>query len=266
MKILAIVLLCVFINACADKGRYTHRNDSKPDYISADINFKDVEPKFEVYLAATMRPYTVLGKHYTPLKTGKGYTSTGIASWYGKKFHGHNTANGEIYNMFAMSAAHKTLPLPSIVRVTNLQNGRQAIVRVNDRGPFHQDRVIDLSYAAAMKLGVLDTGTAKVKVDVMHVDQNGLLTVGKQKAAIPAQAPTNNQLYIQVAALSDWTKAQSLARNLRIQYKIDVATPSNDGLIRLQMGPIEENNQVNELLKKLKKDGFEQAFTLLAPP
>lgn len=265
MKILLIVALCFVMNACADKGRYSHRNDSKPDYISADIDFKDVDPKFEHYLPASMRPYSILGKHYIPLKTGKGYSHSGVASWYGKKFHGHLTANGEIYNMFAMSAAHKTLPLPSIVRITNLGNGRQAIVRVNDRGPFHQNRIIDLSYAAAMKLGVLDTGTAKVKVDVMHVDQNGLLTVGKQKTAIPIQAPTNNRLYIQVAALSDWSKAQSLARSLKDQYQIDVATPSIDGLIRLQMGPIEENSKASKLLELLKQDGFEQAFTLLAP-
>lgn len=266
MKILIILLLCLLINACANKGRYSHRNDSKPDYISASIDFKDVEPKFEHYLPASMRPYIVLGKRYIPLKTGKGYTRTGVASWYGKKFHGHLTANGEVYDMFAMSAAHATLPLPSIVRVTNLKNGRQAVVRVNDRGPFHHNRIIDLSYAAAMKLGVLDTGTAHVKVDIMHVDENGLLTVGNQSNMIPVQAPTNNRLYIQVAALTDSSQAQRLARSLRDQYSIDVVTPSNDGLIRLQMGPIEEQSKAFELLERLKKEGFEQAFTLLAPP
>lgn len=266
MKLFFLVLISLLLVACADTGRYSQRHDSKPEYISADIDFKDVEPQYEPYLPASMRPYTVLGKSYTPLKTGKGYSNTGIASWYGKKFHGHLTANGEIYNMFTMTAAHKTLPLPSFVRVTNLNNGRQAVVRVNDRGPFHQNRIIDLSYAAAMKLGVLDTGTAKVKVDVLHVDQNGLLTVGNQVKPIIENPVSENRVFIQVAALSDRIKAQRLAKGLKEQYAINVVTPSKDGLVRLQMGPIDKQSEADILLERLKKDGFKQAFTLLAPP
>lgn len=114
--------------------------------------------------AGNKSPYTVLGKTYHLLPTAKGYREVGIASWYGSKFHGRSTSNGEAYDMFAMTAAHKTLPIPAYVRVTNVDNGRSAIVRVNDRGPFHDDRIIDLSYAAARKLGVYANGTAKVEV------------------------------------------------------------------------------------------------------
>ena len=110
-------------------------------------------------------PYTVLGKTYFPLQESKNYVQSGTASWYGTKFHGQNTANGEVYDLYGMSAAHKTLPLPSYVRVTNLDNNRTVILRVNDRGPFYSDRIIDLSYAAAKKLGYAETGTARVKVE-----------------------------------------------------------------------------------------------------
>ncbi|WP_275627737.1 septal ring lytic transglycosylase RlpA family protein [Pseudomonas sp. 273] len=110
-------------------------------------------------------PYTVLGKTYYPLNDARAYSVTGTASWYGTKFHGQATANGEMYDLYGMTAAHKTLPLPSYVRVTNLDNGKSVIVRVNDRGPFYSDRVIDLSFAAAKKLGYAETGTARVKVE-----------------------------------------------------------------------------------------------------
>ncbi len=116
-------------------------------------------------------PYTVLGKTYYPLNNASAYSVTGTASWYGTKFHGQATANGEQYDLYGMTAAHKTLPLPSYVRVTNLDNGKSVIVRVNDRGPFYSDRVIDLSFAAAKKLGYAETGTAHVKVEGIDPDR-----------------------------------------------------------------------------------------------
>jgi rare lipoprotein A len=116
-------------------------------------------------------PYTVLGKTYFPLNQSSSYVAVGTASWYGTKFHGQNTANGEVYDLYGMSAAHKTLPLPSYVRVTNLDNSRSVILRVNDRGPFYSDRIIDLSYAAAKKLGYAETGTARVKVEGIDPQQ-----------------------------------------------------------------------------------------------
>lgn len=116
-------------------------------------------------------PYTVLGKTYYPLNDARTYNVVGTASWYGTKFHGQATANGEQYDLYGMTAAHKTLPLPSYVRVTNLDNGKSVIVRVNDRGPFYSDRVIDLSFAAAKKLGYAETGTAHVKVEGIDPDR-----------------------------------------------------------------------------------------------
>lgn len=116
-------------------------------------------------------PYTVLGKTYFPIPDASNYVAVGTASWYGTKFHGQNTANGEVYDLYGMSAAHKTLPLPSYVRVTNLDNNRSVILRVNDRGPFYSDRIIDLSYAAAKKLGYAETGTARVKVEGIDPQQ-----------------------------------------------------------------------------------------------
>jgi rare lipoprotein A len=110
-------------------------------------------------------PYTVMGKTYYPIRDSRRYVATGTASWYGTKFHGQATANGEAYDLYGMTAAHKTLPLPSYVRVTNLDNGKSVILRVNDRGPFYSDRIIDLSFAAAKKLGYAESGTARVKVE-----------------------------------------------------------------------------------------------------
>ena len=124
----------------------------------------DAEPRIEpIRNAGPNRPYEVLGRSYTPITTDRPFTERGLASWYGKKFHGRRTANGEIYNMYAMTAAHPTLPIPSYVRVRNPANDREIVVRINDRGPFHPGRVIDLSYTAAMKLGVL-RGVAPVEL------------------------------------------------------------------------------------------------------
>ncbi len=136
-------------------------------------------------------PYTVLGKTYYPMNDARTYNVVGTASWYGTKFHGQATANGEQYDLYGMTAAHKTLPLPSYVRVTNLDNGKSVIVRVNDRGPFYSDRVIDLSFAAAKKLGYAETGTARVKVEGIDPDR-WWASQGKSQPmimALPKMAP-----------------------------------------------------------------------------
>lgn len=124
-------------------------------------------------------PYEVLGKRYEVLESAIGYDQVGLASWYGEKFHGRTTSSGEIYNMYTLTAAHKTLPIPSYARVTNRENGLATIVRINDRGPFHPSRIIDLSYASAVKLGFADVGTASVRVESLlpgDVDPGGLET------------------------------------------------------------------------------------------
>ena len=154
----AALVLC----ACSSTNGY-YQNDGPP-LSGTLLNEGSVTPKVETFASGSLRPYTVMGKRYVPVTTDSPMDQTGIGSWYGKQFHGNKTAIGEIYNMHAMTAAHPTMPLPSYARVTNLENGRSVIVRVNDRGPFLYNRIIDLSYAAASSLGSAEKGTAKVRV------------------------------------------------------------------------------------------------------
>lgn len=170
----SLLTTCLLLQACGgssggsssgnSNGKYGYGDGPPPRDIDVS-NLPDAVPKVEpIRKAGNKSPYTVLGKTYRVLPTSLGYRERGIASWYGNKFHGRKTSNGEIYSMYAMTAAHKSLPIPSYVKVTNLDNGRTVIVRVNDRGPFHGGRIIDLSYAAAKKLDYSNQGTANVEV------------------------------------------------------------------------------------------------------
>ena len=147
----------------------------------------DAVPRAEPLHRFANKPYTVLGKTYTPMKTRDSYKATGIASWYGKKFHGQKTSSGEVYDMYAMTAAHPTLPLPSYARVTNPANGKSVVVRVNDRGPFLHNRIMDLSYVAAWKLGYIGNGSARVTVELLHPDSD--TTAAAAPAPIAAVRP-----------------------------------------------------------------------------
>jgi rare lipoprotein A len=190
LKLLGFVALGVLVASCSSTSTSTRSNQGTPGVVRAqpglDINraHKDGAPWWDVDVSRIpdavptlhtgpfkANPYTVLGKTYFPLNQSSTYQATGTASWYGTKFHGQNTANGEVYDLYGMSAAHKTLPLPSYVRVTNLDNNRSVILRVNDRGPFYSDRIIDLSYAAAKKLGYAEIGTARVRVEGIDPQQ-----------------------------------------------------------------------------------------------
>lgn len=160
--------LTLLLGACS--GRYSMRNDAYPDDVPTGIlDTPDAVPKDEPKSrGGNAKSYEVLDRTYFVLQSSEGYKERGGASWYGAKFHGHKTSNGETYDMFGMSAAHKTLPLPTYVRVTHLGNGRSVVVRVNDRGPFHSKRIIDLSYTAAAKLDMLRSGSAKVEVEAIN--------------------------------------------------------------------------------------------------
>ncbi|MFJ3369419.1 septal ring lytic transglycosylase RlpA family protein [Pseudomonas sp. NPDC086251] len=187
LKLMAFAALAVLVASCSTSRSPTQKSSTAVRSAPGlDINraHKDGAPWWDVDVSripdATptlhsgpykANPYTVLGKTYFPLQESKTYVASGTASWYGTKFHGQNTANGEVYDLYGMSAAHKTLPLPSYVRVTNLDNNKSVILRVNDRGPFYSDRIIDLSYAAAKKLGYAETGTARVKVEGIDPQQ-----------------------------------------------------------------------------------------------
>lgn len=158
--------------ASSSSGRYAMSGDAYPLEPPDVTKVPDAEPRIEQPSRSGNRPnYEVWGKTYHVLPDATGYEKRGTASWYGEKFHGYATSNGEIYDMYKMSAAHRSLPLPTFARVTSLDNGRSVIVRVNDRGPFHSDREIDLSYAAAARLGFLDNGTGAVKVEAINPEQ-----------------------------------------------------------------------------------------------
>ena len=156
----------------------------------------DAEPKIEPVFPSTTRPYVVFGKTYTPLATNEPLKQRGVGSWYGKKFHGQKTASGERYDMYKMTAAHPTMPLPSYARVTNLSNGNQVIVRVNDRGPFHSSRIIDLSYTAAMKLGYVGKGSSELEVERLMPDEIARLEKSRlgERAVALAESPRNNRV------------------------------------------------------------------------
>lgn len=168
--------------AGSGKGGY-YQDDGPMDYTPADLeNTPDAVPRVEPYAKGANKPYTVFGKRYVPFTDNRTYKVRGYGSWYGKKFHGKKTSNGEIYDMFKMSAAHTTLPLPSYARVTNVSNGRQVIVRVNDRGPFHSDRIIDLSYTAALKLDYLSKGSTLLEVERLLPDEIRRINAGQTSA------------------------------------------------------------------------------------
>ncbi|MFC3093589.1 septal ring lytic transglycosylase RlpA family protein [Alteromonas sediminis] len=273
-RIFFYLAITAIVGGCAQSpsGRYAQKQDSAPQFNYAEPEMRDATPRYEPYREHNNRPYTVLGKQYFPMSSGKGFEQIGYASWYGQKFHGHLTSNGETYDMFAMSAAHTTLPLPSFVKVTNLENNRTAIVRVNDRGPFHDDRIIDLSYAAAKKLDTMKNGVAKVKIEVIHVSPEGLYTVGKgptqsfeEYAGIvpPTTEPEKSEgIYIQVAALSDKHNAKALSDGLASLYQVPTALPFVDNLFRLRLGPFQDRFQVSQLLSDLQRNGYPGAYII----
>ncbi len=205
--------------------------------------------------------YTVDGQRYYVLHTSSGYVQRGVASWYGTKFHEHRTSSGEDYNMYAMTAAHKTLPLPTYVQVTNLNNGAKVIVKVNDRGPFMRNRLIDLSYAAAYKLGMLDTGTAPVEVRAIDPKEYARRQMAK---ANRHTAPEKYALYLQVGAFVDRSNAEQMRSNVKHiaseQVRITTAQLDNDQRVyRVRIGPLADVDHADNLANKLSQHGITDA-------
>ncbi len=167
-------------------GAY-YQDDGPPDRVPPGLlNTPDADPKVEPYLRGPSKPYTVMDQTFVPITDARPYVQRGVGSWYGRKYHGRKTASGEPYDMFAMSAAHPILPIPSYARVTHLRNGRQVIVRINDRGPFIASRIIDLSYAAALKLDMVRGGSAELEVERLLPDEIARLQAAKR--ALPLQS------------------------------------------------------------------------------
>ena len=251
-------------------------SDSAPNTKLDLKRIKDAVPRVEPKSrGGNFSPYTVLGKTYTVLDSSKGYKARGVASWYGTKFHGRLTSNGERYNMYAMSAAHKSLPIPTYVKVTNLENRRHIIVRVNDRGPFHPGRIIDLSYAGASKLDMLKKGTVRVEVEAIDPRQwkknqiqfihDDLLEIPATKRTVDDQLqssiepeknierslalPEFSRYYLQVAAFSRLEAAQSLQSRLlenlnSLSQPVSVVIRLSDrGVYRVRIGPFNSKEE-----------------------
>jgi len=217
------------------------------------------------------RPYQVAGKWYYPLDSNAQYSQVGIASWYGKKFHGRKTANGETYNMYAMTAAHTTLPMPSLVLVTNLDNGKSVKVRVNDRGPFVKGRLIDLSYAAAKALGYAKQGTARVRVQTLNAAEHD---VSKQHVLKPQpvkpiqQSPVQHEpkmAYVQVGAFVEHDNALGVVDKL--QTHLDANHPPlkvvNIGHVyRVRVGPFDLDEDAEHTLSLIQGKGYTAAMII----
>jgi len=233
-------------------SRYQHAQDFTPAPIADIQALTEPTPKAEAKSAmGNPARYSVFGQEYQVMPSADDYSEEGIASWYGMKFHGHRTSNGEVYDVYKFTAAHKTLPLPSYVRVTRLDTQKSVVVRVNDRGPFHGGRIIDLSYAAAVKLGINKQGTAKVKVDILH----------------PPKAKTER--WVQVGALSDPSAAlrlqSRLVEHISGQWPVTISKPADSSsrpLHKVRIGPVEEGESLDLLLQKLKQLNFSQPLLL----
>lgn len=253
-RALALALLAALLAACA--GPRSVQTPPSADRPGTDgppdepVDVSDVpepEPRPEP-LSRLGNPdtYEVMGRRYRVLFTADEFEQEGPASWYGRKFHGRSTSSGEPYDMYKMTAAHKRLPLPSYVHVTNLANGRDVVVRVNDRGPFHGDRIIDLSYAAAMRLDMIGEGTAPVRIRALTLAGNRV------------DDPANPSLYLQTGAFSDPTNARDLASRLETMGLNRVfVTPTDDAqpLYRVRVGPFSDVDELASTRERLAEAG-----------
>ncbi|GEK72265.1 MULTISPECIES: septal ring lytic transglycosylase RlpA family protein [Halomonas] len=267
--------------AADDGGRYAMSSDAYPEEPPDVSQVPDAVPRVEPRSRAGNRStYEVWGKTYHVLDDATGYERRGTASWYGEKFQGYATSNGEIYDMYKMSAAHRSLPLPSFARVTNLDNGRSVIVRVNDRGPFHSEREIDLSYAAAARLDILDHGTGRVRVEAIdpvawQAEHGGGADDARAVASVEASVPTEpvdaaparapaseDAVYLQVAALGSAEGARELKVRLQDALSKPVRVASEAGLHRVQVGPLAGRTQIDPVRGELRRAGFDEAFVV----
>ena len=291
MKNLVLIVLCTLLIGCAglkakgkppaSSGRYKQKHDSYPkqSHVPNLHKIKNAVPKVEPPSRyGNPNSYKVFNKKYHVLKNSHGYKETGLASWYGTKFHGHRTSNGEVYDMYAMTAAHKTLPLPTYIEVVNLDNGRKVIVKVNDRGPFHDNRIVDLSYAAAHKLGILSKGTGRVEVRAIdprkfrHRQPFSSPTPQESETIIAQAAPPSTDTidslsshYLQVGAFSNKDNAENLVLKLQSHTELPIeiqAEEANSPLFRVRIGPISEATTLAALKTRLSEYEFHDTLAL----
>jgi rare lipoprotein A len=216
----------------------------------------DAVVKYEPYARFANKPYSVFGQTYTPLLNDEPFSQRGVASWYGVKFHGQRTSSGEPYDMYKMTAAHPTLPIPSYARITNLANGNAVVVRINDRGPFHSDRIVDVSYTAALKLGLLGKGSHEVEIERLFPDDPTRVATARRAAASAAQAmPAPPE--IAALMLEDRVDMDSAA----------VARPQSQSAAKagfyLQLGSYGRAGKAEEMSEMLRKSGVAQAVEVV---
>jgi rare lipoprotein A len=246
--------------------------DRRPDLDNISEPVPRVEPRSR---SGNPASYVVFGKRYHTLQSSEGYLERGIASWYGTKFHGRKTSSGEPYDMYKFTAAHKTLPLPTYARVTNLRNGRSIIVKINDRGPFHENRLIDLSYAAAYKLGIIATGTGLVEVRAITP---GAGSPEPQQVAAPPQQQTAQAsrvipaveqpgdrpvgMYVQVGAFSERSNAERMRIRLAqadiSRIRVSRIERDNTPVYRVRIGPLNDVHRADELTTVLQALGIRE--------
>lgn len=209
---------------------------------------------------ASQRPYTVMGQRYEPLRSHEGFVQSGVASWYGKDFHGKKTSNGETYDMHAMTAAHKTLPLGVYLKVSNRENGRETTVRVNDRGPFVKGRILDLSFAAAKVLGVDTVGTALVRIEALGYRQAG----GKDRYTAPVTYDAGDYT-VQVGAFKEQANADRLSGEMRKLYKyadVRMTNVNGDTFFRVYAGKYSSLSAAEEAEKNFSENGYPGSFAV----
>ncbi len=253
----ALAALLVLAACSGSEPRVAWEGDGAPAVPLNPEDVVDAVPRPDPILrAGNTSPYEIDGVQYTVMDSAAGYDETGLASWYGTKFHGRRTANGEIYDLYLATAAHRSLPIPSYVRVTNVYNRRSIIVRVNDRGPFHPDRLIDLSYAAATKLGFVDEGTAQVRVEAIElagVDDRRAFDSGEYR-------------YLQLGAFENESAAQHLQEDVSglVTAPVEI-TPVDVGgrrLSRVRVGPIADGDELRAVQSMLISRGYTPGLAL----
>ena len=271
----------VLMSGCVPSSRISESGEDLADgYPDEQIDVTAIADAVPVYEARTIAgnksPYTVFGETYWVMSTEVGYSEEGIASFYGTKFHGRLTSNGEPYDMFAMTAAHKSMPIPSYARVTNLENQLQVVVRINDRGPFHDDRIIDLSWAAARKLGFDLQGTAPVLVEAIPVEKpsaetsepRGVSSVDSWVEPINGEGVIEKSSlsypFLQVAAFSGYDSALDLRQRLARLLSRPAAVHLENSLYKVRVGPMESELDLEQVREELVTRGFSGSYLVFA--
>jgi len=247
-------------------GKY-YKDDGPPEKVPDNLaDIPDAVPRDEPFHKFANRPYTVFGQTYVPVVSKEPTKERGLASWYGRKFHGQKTSSGEIYDMFAMTAAHKTLPIPSYAKVTNLKTGQSVVVRVNDRGPFHTGRIIDLSYAAAARIGIASAGSGMVEVErVFGPVETETVAAIAPPVPPPAPAPVvktpvvareSTGMWLQLGAFSSMEGAEAFRTHVMGQLtwlNEPIEIESRDGLNRVRLGPYKNLEEAAAIADKVRR-------------